>query len=71
MDDSMARKRFPFSKGRGRSGTRRTVTDGPFAETKELIVGSWIKPDEGTSEDESELELVTTGEFGIPGQPAQ
>jgi hypothetical protein len=24
------------------SGTRRTVTDGPFAETKELIAGFWI-----------------------------
>ena len=26
----------------GFSGTRRTVTDGPFAETKELIAGFWI-----------------------------
>src|SRR5262245_35055333 len=24
------------------SGTRRTVTDGPFAETKELIAGFWL-----------------------------
>lgn len=24
------------------SGSRRTVTDGPFAETKELIAGYWI-----------------------------
>ena len=24
------------------SGTKRTVTDGPFAETKELIAGYWI-----------------------------
>ena len=24
------------------SGTRRTVTDGPFAETKELVAGYWI-----------------------------
>jgi hypothetical protein len=24
------------------SGTRRTVTDGPFAETKELIAGYWV-----------------------------
>jgi hypothetical protein len=24
------------------SGTKRTVTDGPFAETKELIAGFWI-----------------------------
>jgi hypothetical protein len=67
----MAKRRFPFSKTRGRSGTRRTVTDGPFAETKELIVGSWIKPDEGPNEDESGLELATTGEFGIPGGPDQ
>ena len=26
----------------GFSGTKRTVTDGPFAETKELIAGFWI-----------------------------
>ena len=34
----------PSSKGaRVRfSGTRRTVTDGPFAETKELIAGFWL-----------------------------
>ena len=67
----MAGKRFPFSKGRGRSETRRTVTDGPFAETKELIVGSWTKPGDGPGEEESELELATTGEFGIPGGPGQ
>ncbi len=24
------------------SGTRRTVTDGPFAETKELVAGYWL-----------------------------
>ena len=24
------------------SGTKRTVTDGPFAETKELIAGYWV-----------------------------
>ena len=24
------------------SGTRRTVTDGPFAETKELVAGFWL-----------------------------
>jgi hypothetical protein len=24
------------------SGTRRTVTDGPFAETKELVAGFWV-----------------------------
>jgi hypothetical protein len=24
------------------SGTERTVTDGPFAETKELIAGYWV-----------------------------
>ena len=34
----------PSSKGKRVhfSGTRRTVTDGPFAETKELIAGYWI-----------------------------
>lgn len=47
------------------------MTDGPFAETKELIVGSWVKPEEGTGDGESELELVTTGEFGIPGEPSE
>ena len=35
---------LPSSKGArvGFSGTKRTVTDGPFAETKELIAGFWI-----------------------------
>ncbi len=34
----------PSSKGArvSYSGSRRTVTDGPFAETKELIAGFWI-----------------------------
>jgi hypothetical protein len=34
----------PSSKGKRVkfSGTQRTVTDGPFAETKELIAGYWI-----------------------------
>jgi len=34
----------PTSKGKRVrfSGTQRTVTDGPFAETKELIAGYWI-----------------------------
>jgi len=34
----------PTSKGKRVrfSGTRRTVVDGPFAETKELIAGFWI-----------------------------
>ena len=34
----------PSSKGKRIrfSGTNRTVTDGPFAETKELIAGFWI-----------------------------
>jgi hypothetical protein len=34
----------PSSKGKRVrfSGTRRTVTDGPFAETKELIAGYWL-----------------------------
>jgi len=34
----------PSSKGArvNFSGTKRTVTDGPFAETKELIAGFWI-----------------------------
>jgi hypothetical protein len=34
----------PSSKGKRVhfSGTKRTVTDGPFAETKELIAGYWV-----------------------------
>jgi hypothetical protein len=34
----------PSSKGArvGFSGTNRTVTDGPFTETKELVAGFWI-----------------------------
>lgn len=35
---------YPSSRGKRIrfSGTRRTVIDGPFAETKELIAGFWI-----------------------------
>ena len=34
----------PYSKGKRVrfSGTRRTVIDGPFAETKELVAGYWL-----------------------------
>jgi hypothetical protein len=67
----MARKRYPSSQANLRSAAKRTVTDGPFAETKELIVGSWVKRDEGTGEGESELELVTTGEFRIGNEPPE
>jgi hypothetical protein len=62
------------------SGTQRTVTDGPFAETKELIAGYWIWQVESLAEaiewakrcpnptgEESELEirpLVEADDFG-------
>ncbi len=36
LKPSSAGKRVRFS------GTKRTVTDGPFAETKELVAGFWI-----------------------------
>jgi hypothetical protein len=36
LQPSMRGKRIRFS------GTKRTVVDGPFAETKELIAGYWI-----------------------------
>jgi hypothetical protein len=48
------------SKTTARRASKRSVTDGPFAETKELIGGLW-------QNDHSDLELVTTGEFGCPG----
>lgn len=67
----MARKRFRSSDTDARPAPKRAVTDGPFAETKELLVGTWVKPDEPTRKDESELELITTGEFRTPGEPPE
>jgi hypothetical protein len=43
----MVSNRFAAPDTNARSNTRRTVTDGPFAETKELIAGSfWPDPGE-------------------------
>jgi hypothetical protein len=43
----MVSNRFTAQATAARSSTRRTVIDGPFAETKELIAGSfWPDPDE-------------------------
>ena len=69
---------LPSSKGArvGFSGTKRTVTDGPFAETKELIAGfwilqvkskeeaiEWIKRCPNTDGGESEIEIRQVGEM--------
>ena len=46
----MTQKRTPVPETKARSEPSRTVTDGPFAETKELIFGScwregsWLAP---------------------------
>ena len=67
----MASNRFSAPETNPRSNTKRTVIDGPFAETKELIAGSfWPDPDEAERrdgrvgegspnqmEDESEVEI--------------
>lgn len=43
----MARNRFSAPETKARSGAQQTVIDGPFAETKELIAGSfWPDPGE-------------------------
>ncbi len=69
---------LPSSKGArvGFSGTKRTVTDGPFAETKELIAGfwilqvkskeeaiEWIKRCPNPDNGESEIEIRQVGEL--------
>src|SRR5258706_9909592 len=58
----------PSSKGaRVRfSGTKRTVIDGPFAETKELIAGFWLW--QGKSKDEA-IEWVKRCPNPKPGEP--
>jgi hypothetical protein len=67
----MARNRFSAPEPNARSGAQQTVIDGPFAETKELIAGSfWPDPGEverregrvgqrspNQMEDESEVEI--------------
>jgi hypothetical protein len=58
------------------SGQKRSVTDGPFAETKELIAGfwiwklnsleeaiEWVKRCPSTDDDESEIEIRQIGEL--------
>ncbi len=42
-------------------GTKRTVTDGPFAETKELIAGFWIWQDKSM---EDAIEWLKKAPFG-------
>src|SRR5262247_442985 len=60
----------PSSKGaRVRfSGTKRTVIDGPFAETKELIAGFWIFQVRSLEE---ALEWVKRAPNPMPGQDSE
>ena len=60
----------PSSKGaRVRfSGTKRTVIDGPFAETKELIAGFWIWQ---VKSKEEAIEWVKRCPNPIPGREAE
>ncbi len=67
------------------SGTKRTVTDGPFAETKELIAGfwlwqvksleeaiEWVKRCPNPHNEESELEIRQVFELeDFPNVPAE
>ena len=41
LDDGL--KPSKFGKRIHFSGTKRTVTDGPFTETKELVAGFWVR----------------------------
>src|ERR671933_1066653 len=50
------------------SGTKRTVVDGPFAETKELIAGFWILQ---TRSKEEAIEWVKRCPNPMPGQEAE
>jgi len=60
----------PSSKGaRVRfSGTKRTVTDGPFAETKELIAGFWLL--QAKSKEEA-IEWIKRSPNPFPGQDSE
>lgn len=67
------------------SGTKRTVTDGPFAETKELVAGfwlwqvkslqeaiEWVKRCPNPHNDESEIEIRQVFELDdFPNVPAE
>ncbi len=50
------------------SGTKRTVTDGPFAETKELIAGFWLI--QVKSKDEA-IEWVKRAPNPMPGTESE
>jgi hypothetical protein len=57
-----ARVRFPAT------GTSRTVIDGPFAETKELIAGFWLWQ---VKSREEAIEWVTRAPNPFPGQESE
>ena len=57
-----ARVRFPAS------GTKRTVVDGPFAETKELIAGFWLWQCKSREE---AIEWVKRSPNPFPGQESE
>src|SRR5215203_3608004 len=56
----------PSSKGKRVrfSGTSRTVVDGPFAETKELVAGFWLIQ---VKSKEEAIEWVKRAPFSVPG----
>src|ERR1700758_2115509 len=61
----------PSSKGarvRFSAGNRRTVVDGPFPETKELIAGYWVWK---LKSKEEALQWLTRCPHPFPGQDAQ
>ena len=57
-----ARVRFPAS------GTKRTVIDGPFAETKELIAGFWLWQ---VKSKEEAIEWVKRSPHPFPGHESE
>jgi hypothetical protein len=50
------------------SGTKRTVIDGPFAETKELIAGYWLWQEKSKEE---AIEWVKRSPNPFPGQDSE
>ena len=54
-------KRSKYGKRIRFNGTKRTVIDGPFAETKELVAGFWIQAGARPSRSTAEAAEVRAG----------
>ena len=76
LHPSVRAKRVRFS------GSQRTVIDGPFAETKELVAGfwlwqvklmeeavDWVRRCPNPMESDSDIEIRDAGDFGVEFTP--